>query len=122
MTAANDKNAAPAEYAFPRDDSHGFAGTLRLNYDLGWRANARLWLFACQTVEGAFGETDRRIVRNFLRSGSGRHLADDLSRRQPRDPEEADVQNAIAGTNWKKDWGTYFREVAELTRRGGWED
>ena len=115
-------NAVPAEYAFPREDSQGFAGSLRANYDLGWRANARLWLFACETVEAFFGETDRRIVRNFLRSRHGRHVADDLSRRQPRNPEEADVRNAIAGTDWKKNWGLFYREVAELTRRGEWEE
>ena len=109
------------EYAFPREDSHGFAGTLRQNYDLGWRANARLWLVACQAVEAAFGETDRRIVRNFLRSNYGRHLADDLSRRQPRDPEEADVQNAILTTDWRKDWTKGYRFVAEATRNGTWE-
>jgi len=113
---------APAEYAFPREDSHGFAGTLRANYDLGWRTNERLWQFACLTVQLAFHETDLRIVRNFLRSKWGRHLADDLSFRQPRNPEEADVQDAIAATPWQKVWAKCYREVAELTRRGEWEE
>ena len=112
----------PADYAFPREDSHGFAGTLRMNYDLGWRTNERLWQLACLTVQLAFHETDKRIVRNFLRSRYGRHLADDLNRRQPRDPEEVDVQDAIAATNWKKDWAKCYREVAEATRNGTWEE
>lgn len=95
---------------------------MRENHDLGWRANARLWLVACEAVEAAFGESDRRIVRNFLRSRYGRHLADDLSRRQPRAPEEADVHKAILSTNWQKDWTKWYHECAVATRKGEFEE
>lgn len=120
MKAATE--STPAEYAFPRDDGYGFAGALRGNYDLGWRANARLWRVACEAVEAAFRETDRRIVRHFLRSRYGRHLADDLSRRMGRDPEEADARQAIVAAHWQKDWAKGYREVAAATRRGEWDN
>jgi hypothetical protein len=114
----------PAEYAFPREDSHGFAGTLRSNYDLGWRANARLWVAACEAIETTFkvDESERGIIRNFLRSRYGRMLADDLSFRMSADPDEVGVKDAIARTHWVAHWLKWFREVATITRRGEWEE
>ena len=117
MNAEAKKNIAPVEYSFPREDSYGFAGTLRSNYDLGWRANERLWLHACVMVERMSGATNREYVRNFLRSTSGRHLADDLSFRMPQSPDEDDVRAAIDQTEWKH-WTKPFAAAVDATRKG----
>lgn len=73
------------EIEFPAEDVFGFAGTIQTNSyreetgenALTPEAARQLWYRACAAVTEVFGETDPAVIENFLRSASGRHLANE---------------------------------------------
>lgn len=111
----------PIEYRYPQHDDWGFAGEIRRLFKLPEDAGERIWLNACLIIEREFSVKDRRFVRNFLRSGWGRHLADDLTWiLKSNTPSEVKIIRALEETRWKS-WGKCFNSIVRDTREGLWD-
>lgn len=121
MKIAADLNKTPGEYEFPKNDQWGFAGEIRRLFKITDESGARIWLHACLVAEDALAGAERVFVRNFLRSGFGRHLADDLTRLLPKhEPDETEFFDALNRTHWH-DWQKCFNSVVRDTREGLWD-
>jgi len=129
------KKEKEAVWAFPEEDAFGFAGTLRANTEerLGEDAERRLWAEACKAVQATFGEKDAAVVRNFLRSRWGRHLADEACNfAHPETGERAllaGLKKALKrrkqlreGKTGRLAWQKVFDEIKKATLDGTWED
>ena len=71
----------------PVEDVYGFFGTVQTNSyseatgrnSIDQIAAGKLWALACRLVAERFQCDDPAVIRNFLRSKHGRHLADDAT-------------------------------------------
>ena len=118
----------------PREDAHGFYGTLRSNSEsaqagLGERGLERLWLEAFRQVEVLFRERDQQVVRNFLRSAYGRHLADQVFTKARAHTSEVALRKAIrealAERHYRTNrliWKKAFNTVKRSTHEGRWTE
>lgn len=82
---------------FTRETVRGFIGTLQKHYDLGWRANARLALRLMARLKTVFQHGDDQVFRGFLRSSTGRRIADHLTFYLPASPYEHQIAAVIDG-------------------------
>jgi len=133
MKTAFDHVTFPGEnYAIltpaPVEDIFGFFGTMKSL--VGEEMGVKLWDSASLIVSTVFYEDDPAVVRNFLRSRYGRHLAD----RVTFFSKEEDYGDAVAmydallstisetmkcgGLFWQKS----FDEIKTVTENGEWID
>jgi len=132
-TAAYDHDAKPGEnYAIltpvPTADMFGFYGTMKCM--VGEEMAVKLWDSASLIVSTIFYEDDPAVVRNFLRSSYGRHLADRVTFFSiPEDYDDAGkMYDALLSTisevtkQGKMFWGKCFETVKEATISGEWVD
>ena len=136
-TAKFDHDTFPGEnYAIltpvPIEDIFGFFGTMKGM--VGEEMAKQLWNSASLIVSTNFYEDDPAVVRNFLRSRYGRHLADSVSFfAKPEEYDDFDVMyfavmDAIldsykSGQNTGKSvWTRRFNEIRETTLSGEWVD
>ena len=74
-----------------------------------------------------FHEKDPAVIRNFLRSRWGRHLADELTLSADH-RNEAALATAIPTTLARRTdkgflaWEREFKEIRQATKRGEWQD
>ncbi len=123
----NIKNITP-----PTDDVYGFWGTVQTNSyceetdcnHIDEAAANRIWTAACLQVAKTFDEKDPDVIRNFLRSRWGRHLADELF--TPGCHEKNLIARLAENLNERRYgvlvWKSGFREVKEATENGTWVD
>ena len=116
----------------PIEDVFGFFGTMKGM--VGEEMAKQLWDSASSIISTAFYEDDPAVVRNFLRSCYGRHLADSVSFfAKPDEYNDFDVihsavMDAIldsykSGQNTGKSvWTRRFNEIRETTVKGEWVD
>lgn len=117
----------------PTEDVYGFWGTIQTNSyceetdcnHIDEAAADRIWAAACLQVAETFDENNPNVIRNFLRSRYGRHLADELFTEATCTENDlvanlADVLNRKSHNVlvWKRD----FRNVKETTLNGEWID
>jgi hypothetical protein len=133
MPTAFDHDTYPGENTAiltpaPVEDMFGFYGTMKTIVSDAMAA--QLWETASLTLSTFFREDDPAVVRNFLRSANGRHLADDVTFfAKPEEYDDPDVMHAAVhdavmhtDSKGRSFWGTRFAEVKEYTERGEWED
>ena len=112
MKTAFDHDNFPGEnYAIltpvPVDDVFGFYGTMKGM--VGEEMAVKLWDSASLIVSTNFYEDDPAVVRNFLRSSYGRHLAD----RVTFFAKEEDYGDAVIM------YDALLSTISETTNRGG---
>jgi hypothetical protein len=129
---------------FPDEDAFGFAGTIQANSHndatgangIGPDAARRLWREACAAVARTFGEDDPAVIRNFLRSRYGRHLADEAyTEAHPAQGEAAlaagigkalarkkRIRQRLGGTRERLAWQKPFDEIKTATLDGTWTE
>ena len=139
MTTATkfDHDTHPGEnYAIltpvPIEDVFGFFGTMKGM--VGEEMAKQLWDSASLIISTAFYEDDPAVVRNFLRSRYGRHLADSVSFfAKPDEYNDFDVMHSAvmdaildsykSGHNTGKSvWTRRFNEIKDVTEKGEWID
>jgi len=133
MKTAFDHDNFPGEnYAIltpvPVDDVFGFFGTMKGL--VGKEMAIKLWDSASLIVSTNFYEDDPAVVRNFLRSRYGRHLADRVTFFSiPEDYSDADkMYEAVLSTitevtkRGELFWGKCFDEIKTVTENGEWID
>jgi hypothetical protein len=111
----------------PTEDSWGFYGTLLSEDEISKAIAKQVWDVACHEVAEVFGETNPAVVRNFLRSPAGRHLADSVSDHatgQTAVEYSQAVWTAMRETNAKgrNIWKRSFEEIKKATLDGTWTD
>ena len=113
----------------PVEDIFGFYGTVKSLTDDEQMA-AHLWETASLVLSSFYREDDPAVVRNFLRSRYGRHLADRITFFvKPHEYEDFDVmREAVMSAIMEKDhrgrsmWGNLFAEIKKITENGEWTD
>jgi hypothetical protein len=132
-TTAFDHDNHPGEnYAIltpaPVDDVFGFFGTMKSM--AGEQAAIQLWDSASLIVSTNFYEDDPAVVRNFLRSCYGRHLADRVTffANEKDYGDAAKMYEALLSTisettkHGELFWGQCFEAVRNATLTGEWTD
>jgi len=112
----------------PEDDVFGFFGTMKGM--VGEEMAIKLWDSASLIVSTIFYEDDPAVVRNFLRSSYGRHLADRVTFfAKEEDYGDATIMydallSTISETTKRGNlfWGKCFEIVREATITGEWTD
>jgi hypothetical protein len=116
----------------PIEDMWGFFGTMKTIADEDVAIIA--WESASLTLSSCFKEDDPAVVRNFLRSRYGRHLADRVTfyaneeEYGDSDIMRSAVMDAIlaiheSGRNKGKSvWTEWFTDIKKATESGEWED
>jgi hypothetical protein len=116
----------------PKEDIFGFYGTMKTI--AGEETAEMLWDSASLVLSSCFKEDDPAVVRNFLRSRYGRHLADSVTFfAKPEEYGDFDVMHfavmdAIlnpheSGRNKGKSvWTNRFNEIKDATESGEWVD
>ena len=112
----------------PVDDVYGFYGTVKRM--VGEDMAANLWDTASLVLSSWFREDDPAVVRNFLRSRYGRHLADEVANQShPSNYENyaimsQAVMDAVLATDRKgrSFWKEWFQEIKQITESGEWSD
>jgi len=129
---------------FPDEDGFGFAGTIQSNShndangenEIDIDAARRLWREACAAVARTFGEDNPQVIRNFLRSRYGRHLADEAyNEAHPARGETAlatgigkalarkkRIRQRLGGTLERLAWQKPFDEIRRATLDGTWTE
>ena len=116
----------------PTEDMFGFYGTMK---DMvGEEMATKLWDSASMIVSTTFCEDNPTVVRNFLRSSYGRHLADRVTSLAKEsdygdfDVMRSAVMDAILSphesgrSNGQSAWTRRFNEIKMVTESGEWED
>ena len=112
----------------PVDDVYGFYGTVKRM--VGEDMAANLWDTASLVLSSWFREDDPAVVRNFLRSRYGRHLADEVANQShPSNYENyaimsQAVMDAVLATDRKgrSFWKKWFQDIKQITESGEWSD
>ena len=112
----------------PIDDVFGFFGTMRGM--VGKEMAIKLWDSASLIVSTIFYEDDPAVVRNFLRSSYGRHLADRVTFfAKEEDYGDAaamydSLLSTISETTKRGDlfWNKAFKVVKKATESDEWVD
>ena len=112
----------------PVDDVYGFYGTVKRM--VGEEMAANLWDTASLVLSSWFREDDPAVVRNFLRSRYGRHLADEVANQSHLSNYEnyaimgQAVMDAVLATDRKgrSFWKEWFQEIKQITESGEWSD
>ena len=112
----------------PVDDVYGFYGTVKRM--VGEEMAIQLWDTASLVLSSWFREDDPAVVRNFLRSRYGRHLADEVANQShPSNYENyaimsQAVMDAVLATDRKgrSFWKKWFQEIKQITESGEWSD
>jgi len=133
MTTKFDHDANPGEnYAIltpaPTDDMFGFYGTMKCM--VGEEMAIKLWDSASLILSTIFHEDDPAVVRNFLRSSYGRHLADRVTFfAKEEDYGDANIMYEAVlstitevGRSGQLFWKTEFETVKNATTSGEWKD
>jgi hypothetical protein len=113
----------------PAEDVFGFYGTVKSMTDDEEMAEF-LWESASLVLSSFYREDDPAVVRNFLRSRYGRHLADRITFfAKPHEYKNFDVmREAVMSAIMEKDhrgrsmWGKLFAEIKKIIENGEWVD
>jgi len=133
MKTAFDHDTHPGENyeiltPVPLEDRWGFYGMMKNM--VGEEMAIKLWDSASLIVSTNFYEDDPAVVRNFLRSRHGRHLADRVTlfaNEEDYDDEAAMYEAVLStvtevGRNGNLFWKTQFDKIKEATESGEWRD
>jgi len=112
----------------PEEDVFGFYGTVKRM--VGEEMAIQLWDTASLVLSTWFREDDPAVVRNFLRSRYGRHLADEVANQShPSNYENYAIMNqavmdAVLVTDRKgrSFWTDWFFDIKATTENGEWSD
>ena len=112
----------------PEEDAFGFYGTVKRMVSEDMATN--LWDTASLVLSSWFREDDPAVVRNFLRSRYGRHLADEVANQShPSNYEDyaimgQAVMDAVlaADRQGRSFWKKWFQEIKQITESGEWSD
>lgn len=128
MKNAPEKNTMnPMDIPAPAEDCWGFYGTILDNGKITPDNAACIWKTACQALAETYNETDAAVIRNFLRSRYGRHLADSVHEHAYRitdgDSIETIYEKAVTDAlTPAKNWRREFKAIRKTTLSGEWED
>lgn len=113
----------------PVDDLFGFFGTVK-SMTNDEKMATYLWESASLLFTNFYHEDDPAVVRNFLRSRHGRHLADSVTFFvKPDEYGDFDaMQEAVMSAIMETDrhgcliWAKQFAEIKKITENGEWTD
>jgi len=129
MTATKKIKNAREQMAPPTEDAWGFWGTIRSNsgYRISEDVTSDIWHAAFVSVEAAFGEKSPEVIRNFLRSSYGRHLADEAFNEAASETIDDLIQGVVIALgqtkrNGRLTWQKQFDEIKAVTEDGAWSE
>ena len=112
----------------PKKDLWGFYGSMKCM--VGEKMAIKLWDSASLMISTNFHEDNPAVVRNFLRSPYGRHLADRVAffAKEEDYGDDAAMYEAVlstiteVGRSGNLFWKKQFDKIKVATATGEWED